>query len=177
MHMNRNEIARIALTQAELLNIDALGYIERLRFFVPTAPDLIPRVVSQSALYRQERGEDWFWCAPRVFCHIGLGRMVGSACFKGSPCNGEVEIGYGVADACTGRGFATAGVALMLEEAFCTGQIVAVTAETSADNIASERVLEKNGFEQTGSRIDSEEGCLKQWRRLIGKRRSADEPK
>lgn len=163
--MNRNEITQIMLTQAELLDINALGYIERLRGFVPAAPDLIPCVISQSALDRQERGEAWFWCAPRIFCHIGLSRMVGSACFKGSPCNCEVEIGYGMADACAGRGFATAGVALMLEEAFCGGQIAAVTAETSVENIASERVLEKNGFKQTGLRLDAEEGCLKQWRR------------
>jgi RimJ/RimL family protein N-acetyltransferase len=166
--MNQNEITRIVLTQAELLDINALGYIGCLRGLVPAVPDLIPIVVSAGALDRQERGEDWFWCAPRVFCHIGLGRMVGSACFKGSPCCGEVEIGYGVADEFTGRGFATVGVALMLEEAFCADQIGAVTAETAVENIASQRVLEKNGFKQTGSRIDAEEGCLKQWRRLAG---------
>lgn len=160
-----NEITRIVLTKAELSDIDALGYLGRLRGFVPAVPDLIPGVVSAGALDRQKRGEEWFWCAPRVFCHIGSGRMVGSACFKGSPCNGEVEIGYGVADEFAGRGFATAGVALMLQEAFCTGQIDAVTAETAIENIASQRVLEKNGFKQTGSRTDAEDGRLKLWKR------------
>ncbi len=37
-------------------------------------------------------------------------------------------------------------------------------AETRTDNIASQRVLECNGFTRTGERLDEEDGVLLCWR-------------
>ena len=51
------------------------------------------------------------------------------------------------------RGHATRAVAAMLEAARRDGVRV-VLAETIVDNIASQRVLERNGFERFGTRRD-----------------------
>ena len=42
-----------------------------------------------------------------------------------------------------------------------------VNAETSIDNIASQRVLERNGFARVGERVDEEDGPLYCWRKVL----------
>jgi len=67
--------------------------------------------------------------------------------FKGIPnLLGEVEIGYGIDTAYQGKGYMTESVKLLVEWAFQTGRCEAVTAETLADNIPSQRVLQKAGM-------------------------------
>jgi [ribosomal protein S5]-alanine N-acetyltransferase len=60
-----------------------------------------------------------------------------------------VEIGYWVGRPYWGRGFATAAVALLIDEAWRRG-IHRLVADVFPDNAASARVLEKNGFERQG---------------------------
>jgi RimJ/RimL family protein N-acetyltransferase len=78
----------------------------------------------------------------------------------------EVEIGYGVAASRGGRGFATAAVTALLP-ILQASAVCVVTAETSIDNIASQRVLERNGFIRTGERVDDEDGPLYCWRKPL----------
>jgi len=40
-------------------------------------------------------------------------------------------------------------------------------AETSVTNPSSSRVLEKNGFERTGTRVDPKDGEVFMWRKSI----------
>jgi RimJ/RimL family protein N-acetyltransferase len=129
-----------------------------------SAPEVLPPFVAAIQLQRLQAGEDWYWCAGRVFVDPQAGQAVGSGTFKTSPDAGTLEIGYGVAAPFTGRGCATRGVSLLLAEAFARPEIQAVTAETSVDNSASIRVLEKNGFVPTGRREDPEDGLLICWR-------------
>lgn len=89
--------------------------------------------------------------------------VVGILSFKDSPKSGVVEIGYGVAAAFRGRGYATAAVGLLVVEA--AGRGLDVSAETHRTNRASQIVLERNGFRVLGERIDAEEGALLLWRR------------
>jgi len=126
--------------------------------------DLLPEVVVKDAISRYSSGQDWFWCSPRFFKNLSDGTIVGSACFKNSPNNGLVDIGYGILDSYTGQSFASAGVAAILNEVFSRPEIIGVTAETSVDNIASQRVLEKNGFIRTGNREDPDDGFLILWK-------------
>jgi RimJ/RimL family protein N-acetyltransferase len=79
---------------------------------------------------------------------------------------GEAEIGYGIAATRQGRGFASAAVGALLSPLGERG-IIKVLAETSVDNIASQRVLERNGFSRTGERIDEEDGPLILWARRL----------
>ena len=78
---------------------------------------------------------------------------------------GVVEIGYGIAASRRGRHHATRGVAIMLEEMATDPLVRSVSAGTATANIASQRVLEANGFERTGTRIDPEDGEVIVWRR------------
>lgn len=78
----------------------------------------------------------------------------------------RVEIGYGVAASREGRGFASAAVAALLPILHSRGAPI-VTAETSTENPASQRVLERNGFVRVGSRLDEEDGPVITWQRTF----------
>jgi RimJ/RimL family protein N-acetyltransferase len=77
---------------------------------------------------------------------------------------GKIDFGYGVADSRQRRGHASRAVALMLMELARDPKVRLITAENAVDNIASQRVLEKNGFVRTGTRIDPEDGEVICWR-------------
>ncbi|MBB3861809.1 RimJ/RimL family protein N-acetyltransferase [Novosphingobium hassiacum] len=77
---------------------------------------------------------------------------------------GVVQIGYGVAPGSRGHGHAADAVAALLEWARGDGRLHAIVAETRTDNIASQRVLERNGFARIGERLDEEDGDLFCWR-------------
>lgn len=157
-------IRLLALTSAELKTIRAAGGMESCRGVAAAEPNILPGVIIEDAVGRFEAGEEWFWCAPRLFVDEEKSLIVGAGSFRHAPRNGEVEIGYGVAASCAGRGLASLGAAQMVEEAFGRSEVVAVTAEAAVANRASERVLEKNGFHRTGSRVDPEDGLVSQWR-------------
>jgi RimJ/RimL family protein N-acetyltransferase len=55
----------------------------------------------------------------------------------------------------------------MLEEMASDPLIRGVSAGTATANVASQRVLEANGFARTGTRIDPEDGEVIVWRRDI----------
>jgi RimJ/RimL family protein N-acetyltransferase len=94
--------------------------------------------------------------------------VVGLCSYKQAPnANGEVEIGYGVAARCRNRGHATSAVAAMLDFARRDPAVRAVTASTAVANIASRRALERNGFAQTGTGNDPDDGDLIFWRREL----------
>jgi len=163
--MEQGDIDLIRLTPTEVQDILSGIPMRECRGYPCAAGDLVPVVVARCAMDGYHAGQDWFWCAPRLFCHKSQRLIVGSGCFKGAPVEGTVEIGYGVALSCESRGFASACVARMVEEACAQGGVDAVTAEASVHNPASQRVLEKNQFYRTGERNDPEDGLLSQWRR------------
>ncbi len=97
---------------------------------------------------------------------VAGGEIVGLCSYNDAPqANGDVEIGYGVAESRRRRGHASAAVALLLEEASRDPRIRAVVAATGLDNVASQRVLERNAFVRVGRRTDSQDGELILWRR------------
>jgi len=61
-------------------------------------------------------------------------------------------------------GAATRAVGLLVAEAQRDTRISAVSAETSIDNIASQRVLERNGFQRIGERVDAQDGPVICWK-------------
>ncbi|MNV96606.1 Acetyltransferase (GNAT) family protein [compost metagenome] len=75
-----------------------------------------------------------------------------------------MHIGYGVAPTRQGAGAATRAIAALLALARGDARISAVSAETSVDNIASQRVLERNGFLRIGERVDADDGSVVCWR-------------
>ena len=85
--------------------------------------------------------------------------VVGDIGFHGPPGDQtpyRVEIGYGVVPAWRGRGVASQACALIVEQAWTLGAEV-IVADTEPDNLASQRVLLRNGFRSAGGptfRID-----------------------
>ncbi len=61
------------------------------------------------------------------------------------------SLGYWVAQPANGRGLATAAVAAALDLAFGELGLHRVQAETLRDNVRSQQVLAKNGFERIGT--------------------------
>jgi len=88
--------------------------------------------------------------------------IVGLCSFRRPPLDGRVEIGYGVAGARTGRGFATQAVKAMLALGPRHG-VTTFDAETTSDNVASQRALERSGFVQIAERDDPEDGRVLCW--------------
>jgi ribosomal-protein-alanine N-acetyltransferase len=75
------------------------------------------------------------------------GVVVGDIGFHGPPGPElAVEIGYSVVPAWRGRGVASRACSLILQQAWQDGAAT-VIAETDADNVASQVVLLRNGFE------------------------------
>ncbi|ANX11750.1 GNAT family N-acetyltransferase [Fictibacillus arsenicus] len=79
------------------------------------------------------------------------GRIIGDTGFKGKPVDQTVEIGYGIIPSAQGRGYATEAVNGIIDRALSTNLVSNVVAECLDDNIASVKVLEKLGFERTGT--------------------------
>lgn len=77
---------------------------------------------------------------------------MGSLGFKGSPnAASEVEIGYGIHEAYRCRGFAAEAAKALTDWAFSkTEDLFYIMAETTPDNTASQKVLEKLQFKPTG---------------------------
>jgi RimJ/RimL family protein N-acetyltransferase len=73
------------------------------------------------------------------------GQAVGGIGFKGRPVGGCTEIGYGLAPSARGHGYAAEAVAGLLTVAADHG-LTKVIAETTLDNIASQRTLVRAGF-------------------------------
>jgi len=86
--------------------------------------------------------------------------LIGICGFKGRPDeSGSVEIGYSILSCFQRRGYATEAVACLLGWAFSHHNVNEVCAETLPHLVQSIRVLEKNGFEQTGA--GSEAGVVR----------------
>ena len=77
---------------------------------------------------------------------------IGAAgCFWVSQPNYTMEVGYWVAEAFWGRGFAGEAVAAVVAHAFAAYEVERVQARVVAGNRASVRVLEKLGFQGEGT--------------------------
>lgn len=81
------------------------------------------------------------------------GRYVGDVqirCKEGA-YRRDADMGYVLLDECKGRGVMTEAVGRICAEAFETLDILRISARIYAPNIASRRVLEKNGFQLEGT--------------------------
>jgi RimJ/RimL family protein N-acetyltransferase len=73
------------------------------------------------------------------------GRAIGGIGFKGQPEGGCVEIGYGLAPSARGHGYTAEAVSALLTVAAGHG-LSKVIADTTLDNVASQRTLMRVGF-------------------------------
>lgn len=101
--------------------------------------------------------------APASWLIIEQDEVVGLCSITRSPRDGVIDIGYGVAPSRQNRGIAGRAIGEIVRWARGDSRVHAITAETSTTNIASQRVLARNGFLQTGIREDEEDGSLLCW--------------
>ncbi|MBI1418406.1 MAG: GNAT family N-acetyltransferase [Limimaricola sp.] len=94
------------------------------------------------------------------------GMLAGLCGVKGPVADGAVEIGYGVAEAMRRQGVATSAVGLLLAAIARWRQAETVLALTDPANLASQRVLQRNGFSRVGDRADPERPLLV-WQRPV----------
>lgn len=73
------------------------------------------------------------------------GRAIGGVGFKGQPDGGCGEIGYGLAPSARGHGYTAEAVIAVLTMAAEHG-LSKVIADTTLDNIASQKTLTRSGF-------------------------------
>ena len=92
-------------------------------------------------------------------------RLIGTCGYKGTPSiAGEVEIGYEIAEAYQGQGFATEAARALVDNAFRHESVKIVSALTLAEKNASNFLLQKIGFQFVGAHEDIEEGQVWEWR-------------
>lgn len=125
----------------------------------PVAPPDVLRMLSGLA---EEIGKAF---SPAAWLFIEEGEIVGLCSIVRPPQDGVVEIGYGVAPSRQGRGVASRAVADLVAWARTRPDVLALTAETSTVNPASQKALAAGGFVPVGERIDDEDGPLICWRR------------
>jgi RimJ/RimL family protein N-acetyltransferase len=103
--------------------------------------------------------DDW------SFLVVDNGRVVGDIGTKGTPVQGVVEVGYGIAAGERRRGFASRALAQLLAHCASHG-VHTVTAECLDVNHGSIRVLERAGFVQIRTRDEGTDRLLCYVKRL-----------
>ncbi len=74
------------------------------------------------------------------------GLLVGGAGFHSPPRNGSVEIGYGLAPAFQGMGYATEAAIALTRAALLSSAVDHIVAKTDVENLKSKLVLKRVGF-------------------------------
>ena len=99
-----------------------------------------------------------------LFIHTIDKALIGLGGYVGAPdANGQVEIGYGVAPAYRGQGYATEAAQSMIDNAFAHTEVQTVIAHTLAEPNASVQVLTKCGLRVIDTIESPEDGKLWRW--------------
>jgi RimJ/RimL family protein N-acetyltransferase len=104
------------------------------------------------------------WMPPWVGYLVVSGEhVVGTCSFKGPPAAGKVEIAYFTFPEFEGQGLATAMAQELIALAERTEPGMGITAQTLPQHNASTHILEKLGFERSGTAVDQEVGEVWEW--------------
>lgn len=108
------------------------------------------------------------WTLGFAVCERQSGLVIGSGGFKGPPDEqGKVELGYGIAPAYQGRGYATEATWALIAFAEQDRRVKLITAHTLREPNASGRVLTKCGFTFVGEVDDPDDGPVWRWERRV----------
>lgn len=80
----------------------------------------------------------------------GAGDIIGRVNLVDVDDDGIGGIGYRMASSVAGRGLATLAMKLLIDEAKTLPNVRALEAKTTTNHIASQKVLERNGFTKLG---------------------------
>lgn len=137
----RLELRPLSREQAErILAGDRAG-----QHWSPGYPRQDDRDVARMAMRHDPSADPWF--GPLQIVERETGLVVGAlGCFGPPGADRTVELGYGVAPEVEGRGIATEALCALLDRVFGTGRVGRVIADTTHDNVGSQRVMEKCGM-------------------------------
>ena len=129
-----------------LIERDEIGILhewENDPSFIGEYEPVMQSTMDQLEKQYDERGENgWFFIESKDERKIGVSMHMGKS--------GYQIIGYYLAPTERGKGYGTEAVRMMVDYLFLGKNIVRIQAETHPDNIASQRVLLKNGFKREG---------------------------
>ena len=112
----------------------------------PVDPDTLRTMLREQLPWMHDRG----LLAPYVIEDTDADRILGGANLRlYDPMRDTVELGYWLFVEARGRGVATRAVRALVEDSHARG-VVRVEAHVRLGNVASERVLERAGFEREG---------------------------
>ncbi|ADG77405.1 GCN5-related N-acetyltransferase OS=Tsukamurella paurometabola (strain ATCC 8368 / DSM / CCUG 35730 / CIP 100753 / JCM 10117 / KCTC 9821 / NBRC 16120 /NCIMB 702349 / NCTC 13040) OX=521096 GN=Tpau_0769 PE=4 SV=1 [Tsukamurella paurometabola] len=132
---------------------------------IPDGWPEFPEAIEHTLAAAREPGFAADWSMHLFFS--AAGELVGSGGYHGPPSDGTVEIGYEIAPAFRGRGYAKAAARALVAKATAAG-VARINAHTVAAESPSTGVLRALGFRQIGAAIDSADGPLWQWRLPVG---------
>ena len=89
--------------------------------------------------------------------------LVGNCGYKGPPKNGEVEIGYEVAEDYRGNGLATEMAQALIKYAYTSSDVTRISAHTLPFENHSVNILRKCGFQFVSEIADPQDGPLWKW--------------
>jgi RimJ/RimL family protein N-acetyltransferase len=101
--------------------------------------------------------------APSAWMIIEEAEVVGLCSIVSPPADSQIKIGYGMAPSRQGRGSTSRAIAELLTWARTDDRVAAIAAETGVDNLPSQIVLSRNGFQNVGHRTDAEDGEVICW--------------
>lgn len=139
----------------------ALG--ELLGSAIPEGWPEFPEAIDFTISALEGRVEPPRW-SMRFFLDADGGRLVGSGGYAFAPRDRTTEIGYEIAPAYRGRGFATAAARELVRGAFDSGEVDTVLAHTLAQDSPSTGVLARLGFARVAEQPDPEVGSVWEWR-------------
>ncbi|MBZ9622538.1 GNAT family N-acetyltransferase [Clostridium sp. FP2] len=118
-----------------------------------------------------ENKERYLWETLWIVICKEENREIASLMIKGYPNEkGEVIIGYGTNETFQNKGYMTEAVEGLIKWIFTNPKALSIVADTEKTNIASHRVLEKNGFIKYKESVKtSDEGEVEElvWWRLV----------
>ncbi|MGI9252141.1 MAG: GNAT family N-acetyltransferase, partial [Thermomicrobiales bacterium] len=125
----------------------------------PFSPGMYRYVAPRVALAPETAG--WYaWLA----VDPASGTIIGDGGFHGPPDDvGIAEIGYSIAPAWQGRGYATEMTGALIAWALPDPEVTAIRAETLSANLASQAILRRFGFRIAGEYDDPEDGMVIRW--------------
>jgi len=117
----------------------------------PTVDAMVVRMFLQQQQDRRRKGTSFGYAVTE----LASGEMIGAIDLMGlqSGHPGNCELGYVFRRASWGLGYATEAGALLLDAAFQNQGILVVDAYADADNVGSQRVMEKLGMQKVNSEL------------------------
>jgi len=149
LNTDRLRILCLDLTNFKLY-INEHGNMQRnigIQITVEALPDELKSVFQSAYEQAMADNKNYVWYTVWQIISKTDNCAVGGICFKGRPnIDGEVEIGYGTEPDYQNKGYMTEAVKAIIQWAMKQDEVLYIIAETEKSNIASHKVLEKNGM-------------------------------